>query len=116
MASVRRVLGLASTAAMVATALLFACGTYNAPQQYSNSDFGTLPDGATSNPGVDSGDATLILSNGGYSGPTTCAQAAMTRSYVGCDYWPTVTTNPVWSIFDFAVVVANAQSRRSRSR
>ena len=34
----------------------------------------------------------------------------MTRSYIGCDYWPTVTTNPVWSIFDFTVVVANTQS------
>jgi hypothetical protein len=27
---------------------------------------------------------------------------------VGCDYWPTVVANVVWSIFDFAVVVANA--------
>jgi len=40
--------------------------------------------------------------------PTTCAEAAMLRSYVGCDYWPTVVANNVWSIFDFAVVVANA--------
>jgi hypothetical protein len=29
------------------------------------------------------------------------------RSYVGCDFWPTVTFNPVWSVFDYAVVVAN---------
>jgi hypothetical protein len=40
--------------------------------------------------------------------PTTCDQAASIRSYVGCDYWPTVVANGVWSIFDFAVVVANA--------
>ncbi len=40
--------------------------------------------------------------------PTTCMQAAQLRSYVGCDYWPTVVANNVWSIFDFAVVVANA--------
>jgi hypothetical protein len=40
--------------------------------------------------------------------PTTCAEAATLRSYVGCDYWPTVVANNVWSIFDFAVVVANA--------
>jgi hypothetical protein len=26
---------------------------------------------------------------------------------VGCDYWPTVTANGVWSIFDYAVVVSN---------
>jgi hypothetical protein len=31
----------------------------------------------------------------------------MQSSYLGCDYWPTVTANNVWSVFDFAVVVAN---------
>ncbi len=40
--------------------------------------------------------------------PKTCAEAAASKSYVGCDYWPTVTANNVWSIFDYAVVVANA--------
>jgi hypothetical protein len=40
--------------------------------------------------------------------PTTCDEATQLRSYVGCDYWPTVVANGVWSIFDFAVVVANA--------
>lgn len=39
--------------------------------------------------------------------PTTCAEAADAKSYVGCDYWPTVTPNLVASVFDFAVVVAN---------
>jgi hypothetical protein len=46
---------------------------------------------------------------GGTSGdPTTCSDAAASHSYIGCDYWPTVTANNVWSIFDFAVAVANA--------
>jgi hypothetical protein len=40
--------------------------------------------------------------------PTTCPEAAAAKSYVGCDYWPTVTANNVWSIFDYAVIVANA--------
>jgi len=40
--------------------------------------------------------------------PTNCADAAQWKSYVGCDYWPTVLANNVWSIFDYAVVVANA--------
>ena len=40
--------------------------------------------------------------------PSTCAGAAALKSYVGCDYWPTVVANNVWSIFDYAVVVANA--------
>jgi hypothetical protein len=40
--------------------------------------------------------------------PQTCNQAAQWHSYIGCDYWPTIVANNVWSIFDFAVVVANA--------
>ena len=43
--------------------------------------------------------------------PETCDDAKTTRSYVGCDYWATVTVNPVWSIFDFAVVVANTGTK-----
>lgn len=39
--------------------------------------------------------------------PVTCEEAAKARSYVGCDYWPTVTGNAVPDIFDFAVVVSN---------
>jgi hypothetical protein len=40
--------------------------------------------------------------------PQTCAEAAQAHTYVGCDYWPTVVANNVWTIFDFAAVVANA--------
>ncbi len=50
-------------------------------------------------------------SDGTPGGDATCAQAAATKSYVGCDYWPTVTGNAVWSIFDYAVVVANASNQ-----
>jgi hypothetical protein len=39
-----------------------------------------------------------------------CAPPEVTASYIGCDYYPTVTLNPVWSGFDFAVAVANASS------
>jgi hypothetical protein len=46
---------------------------------------------------------------GGLTGdPETCDQAQASKSYIGCDFWPTVTANNVWSIFDYAVVVANA--------
>ena len=40
--------------------------------------------------------------------PKTCAHAASSKSYVGCDFWPTIHPNVVNSYFDFAVVVANA--------
>ena len=42
--------------------------------------------------------------------PITCADAAASPSTVGCEFWPTVTANLVWSIFDYAVVVANPGS------
>jgi hypothetical protein len=37
-----------------------------------------------------------------------CAETWTQTSYIGCDYYPTVTLNPVWSGFDFAVAIGNA--------
>ena len=59
--------------------------------------------------------------------PKTCAQAAQAKTYIGCDFWPTPTFNPVYDNFDFAAVVANGgpaaatatagiRGRRSRRR
>lgn len=42
--------------------------------------------------------------------PTTCEQAALKRTYMGCDFWPTITYNPVYTDFDFAVVIANSNA------
>lgn len=53
--------------------------------------------------GVDSGAGGVPAED-----PKTCEEAAAQASYVGCSYWPTTVANNVWSIFDFAVVVANA--------
>jgi hypothetical protein len=61
-------------------------------------DFGTLGDGGIFQPD----DGMMIVQD-----PATCTEAAMNKSYIGCDYWPTVVANPVWSIFDYAVVVSN---------
>ena len=65
----------------------------------SSDDAGTFGDDAAGDDG-----GTFV------SDPTTCAEAAASHSYIGCDYWPTTLTNNIWSIFDFAVVVANPQS------
>ncbi len=46
--------------------------------------------------------------------PKTCEEAAASKSYVGCDFWPTPVANTVWSIFDFAAVVANAGTEEAR--
>jgi hypothetical protein len=93
-----------------------ACGT--APKDSSFTKAPTSGEGApTYSAGPDGGggatlgfgDATAPAS-GSTSDPTTCAEAATTLSYVGCDYWPTPLTNVVWTVFDFAVVVSNGQS------
>lgn len=41
--------------------------------------------------------------------PTTCAEAAASKTYLGCDFWPTVVDNIVIPLFDYAVVVANTR-------
>lgn len=40
--------------------------------------------------------------------PSSCELAAASKSYIGCEAWPTPVANVVWSVFDFAVIVANA--------
>jgi len=45
--------------------------------------------------------------------PKTCAEAKTTKSYMGCDFWPTVLANPIWEVFDFAVVVANSGAQEA---
>lgn len=45
-----------------------------------------------------------------------CALPEATFSYIGCEYYPTVTLNPVWQGFDFAVSVANTGSATANVR
>jgi hypothetical protein len=108
------------------SALASACGSSSATPGFSGpSDSGPGgSDGASvERDGSSSGGSSGSSSSGGILGgdgslpdgpptgpadPTTCAEAAQSHSYVGCEFWPTVTVNSVWSIFDFAAVVANA--------
>ncbi len=75
---------------------------------------GSVPDGGIGGTGGSGTGGLIGMGGQGMGGapilgdPKTCEEAAMERTYVGCDFWPTVTSNNVWSIFDFAVVVANA--------
>src|SRR5262245_37625292 len=71
--------------------------------------------GGASGVGTNSSTTGIMTTTGSGTGgggnmedPTTCMAAAAGRTYVGCEFWPTVTYNPVYSVFDFAVVVANA--------
>ncbi len=81
-------------------------------------DTGTGSTGSGASPGAGGGFGAGSGTGGGFGAstgngggdsdnPATCDQAASARSYVGCDFWPTVTYNPVYAEFDFAVVLAN---------
>ncbi|MEO7327391.1 MAG: IgGFc-binding protein [Minicystis sp.] len=99
-----------------ASAMMAACAATGPNNTFTTSsttgDGGTGP--GTSGSGGSGGDIGLgggdIGGGSSSSGgdPTTCADAASNKTYIGCDFWPTVVANNVWSIFDFAVVVANA--------
>lgn len=74
-------------------------------------------DGGTPSFSVGSGGSGAGSTGGGIDrDPETCAEAATYRSYVGCDFWPTVTYNPVYSLFDFTAVVANASAQPAEVR
>lgn len=88
-----------------------ACSAGDTPGTAGGAD-GSGPSGGSSELGPES---ELTSDLGGEAegqavdNPATCADAAASRSYVGCDFWPTVLANPVFVEFDFAVVVANGQ-------
>ncbi len=61
----------------------------------------------------DGGGGLIIETDAGtasFPDPATCFEATLFRSYVGCEFWPTVTYNVVWDVFDFAAIVANVGS------
>ena len=114
----RPLLVFAGVAIALAGASLAACGASG-----EASDAGVKPDGGTQDATVhDSGvtdtgnpsfgDVTLNTDVGTVAPiPTTCQESQQRNSYIGCDYWPTVTLNPVYTQFDYAVAVSNPQTQ-----
>ncbi|MBK8254211.1 MAG: IgGFc-binding protein [Polyangiaceae bacterium] len=101
---------LPSIIALSLTPTLAACSATN------ETNVQTGGSGASGSGGSQGGGNTggEVIGSGGQGGkpivedPKTCAEAADSKSYVGCDFWPTVVDNIVWEQFDYAVVVANA--------
>jgi hypothetical protein len=93
----------AACCALLLLLVLLACGGGQRPPELGS----LIPPGADDG-GSDGGTPSFGPVIDPNDDPTTCTEAAEWQSYVGCDYWPTVVANNVWSIFDFAVVVANA--------
>lgn len=89
-------------AVIVPIAIMVACGSTSPRDTFSE---GSQDDAGTSfgEAGIE-GDGTAPRSD---ADPTTCEEARAAKTYVGCDYWPTVTGNAVAEVFDFAVAVAN---------
>ena len=82
-----------------------ACGSSNGRSGFGEGE-------GTKDPTLPSGDGFDPTKDAGAPGdlgrdPETCDEAKQARTYMGCDYWPTVVANNVWSVFDYAVVVSN---------
>lgn len=69
---------------------------------------------ADADPGFDVAHETAVDSAPPIMNPKTCEEAAASKSYVGCEFWPTVVANSVWEVFDFAAIVANAGSEEAK--
>ncbi len=76
-------------------------------------DAADVPDATDATGVTDAADADAL---GPPVGPASCALAAAQRSDFGCEFWPTVVANNVWSIFDFAVVIGNPGSVTAQVR
>jgi len=104
------VVGLLAVVACGSTRDGFTAGPNATEGTDGGSSGGVPPDGGFGYAG-DAGDPRLP--EGDTRDPIDCEEAKTSKSYVGCDYWPTVTPNPVWSIFDYAVVVANTGTKEA---
>ncbi|HEY3822529.1 MAG TPA: IgGFc-binding protein [Polyangiaceae bacterium] len=108
-----------ATGAVVALQACGSKGTSFSPSLDGGATDGSSGADVTAQDGGSSGGEAgcIICGDGGGSSsggstspiPATCADSVSRNSYIGCDYWPTVTLNPVWPEFDYAVAVSNPQ-------
>ena len=90
--------------AVLGSALAWACATSNGIDEPASTAGAAGAAGAAAG----AGGAPSLDAGGGFAGASACELAAKSHSYMGCEFWPTVVANNVWSTFDFAAVVANA--------
>ncbi|MEP7124655.1 MAG: IgGFc-binding protein [Byssovorax sp.] len=107
---------LAATLGLAVLGTVGACSATADPSKFTSSTGGSGSNAGptTGTGGAGGGDIGLggnntggSQSSGGGVDPVTCDQAAANKTYIGCDFWPTVTDNIVFQTFDFAVAVAN---------
>jgi hypothetical protein len=98
-------------AALLACAsVTFGCATASDPEPRAGAGASSASSGQLGGAGGAGGSGGLFGAGGSVPEPATCEEAAELASYVGCDFNPTVTPNPVAMVFDYAVVVANGNS------
>jgi hypothetical protein len=93
-----------------------ACSATGARNEFDRDSDGGGDPGGPGSGGGDTGEGGGLINPAGGGGgppiigedPKTCEDAALAKSYVGCDFWPTVVDNIVYELFDYAVAVANA--------
>jgi IgGFc binding protein len=104
--------------ASLALASLFGCATSEGVAGDNGAGGATSPDAGVdgASPGSSGGSGGTQLEIDAGKPPTkpiggipqTCDDALTVQSYIGCEYWPTVTLNSALSeSFDFAIVAAN---------
>ena len=111
---IRRVVNFSSPSSLLralggiglAVAVLVACGSSTNRNTFDDTDGGSSGGFGGDSGGLGDGGSTQI----GGRDPVTCEEAQQFKTYVGCDYYPTVTANIVDPLFDFAVAVANVGS------
>jgi len=106
-------LALLTTAlAAVPAAITASCAATQGPNGFNTGGSG----GAHGTTGTSSADGGGFHFDAGHSDgssssggiPQTCADAIKNQSYIGCEYWPTVTSNSgLYTGFEFAIAAAN---------
>jgi len=90
-----------------------AGGGANAGASASGNDAGAEQGGTHSGAAAGSGGASPDDSEGGAGGadneldPTATCEGAALRSHWGCEFWPTIVANPVWSEFSPGLTLSN---------
>jgi hypothetical protein len=103
---------LTAALAVAPAAVLASCAATRGPNGFNTGGSGgaghTTTGTSTSNGGGFTFDAGHSDGSTGGGVPQTCADAIKNQSYIGCEYWPTVTSNSgLYSGFSFAIAAAN---------
>lgn len=89
---------------------------FNSPGVGGSGEAGATGEGGSGTGGT-LADVIIVPETGGPSGgavPQSCSEAEQNKSYIGCEYWPTMTPNSsLYEGFQFAIVVSNPTTKEA---